>query len=245
MADRPILFSGPMVRALLDGCKTQTRRVFKPHGFNFYTHPVSGDRYEEHNREGITGCGPMRAFGYGEGLYGYLPYAPGDRLYVRETWAYWPLVGEHDRIDGCTYRATDEDDWENRMFDWIPSIHMPRWASRLTLIVTDVRVERLQDISAADAMAEGVVWREPTEADFEWAKSYAEECGSPVDMEGVWTVPGAKGPANGDVWGCTPEQSYRFLWDSINGAGAWDKNPWVVAVSFEVIRGNIDILGGN
>ena len=228
MADRPILFSAPMVRALLDGRKTQTRRVFKPHGFNFYTHPVSGDRYEEHNREGITGCGPMRAFGYGEGLYGYLPYAPGDRLYVRETYAYWPLVGEHDRIDGCTYRATDEDDWENRMFDWIPSIHMPRWASRLTLIVTDVRVERLQDISEADAQAEG---RAPC--------IHCGDCG--------WVN---SGPDGG--WQCTeylcgaPDgEWYADLWDSINGAGAWNKNPWVVAVSFEVIRGNIDILGGN
>ena len=218
MADRPILFSAPMVRALLDGRKTQTRRVFKPHGFNFYTHPVSGDRYEEHNREGITGCGPMRAFGYGEGLYGYLPYAPGDRLYVRETYAYWPLVGEHDRIDGCTYRATDEDDWENRMFDWIPSIHMPRWASRLTLIVTDVRVERLQDISEADCIAEGI-----------------ERHGR---FYGVHD-------ADWDDAHLSAVAAYKLLWNTINGVGAWDKNPWVVAVSFDVTPCNIDILGGN
>ena len=237
MTDRPILFSAPMVRALLDGRKTQTRRVFKPHGFNFYTHPVSGDRYEEHNREGITGCGPMRAFGYGEGLYGYLPYAPGDRLYVRETWAYWPLVGEHDRIDGCTYRATDEDDCANRLFDWIPSTHMPRWASRLTLIVTDVRVERLQSISEADAIAEGIERVDYAGDDPAYAGTFG--------WKSYETCPDGTPHPHAVVPNQSPVTSYRELWNTINGAGAWDKNPWVVAVSFDVTPCNIDKIGGN
>lgn len=217
MADRPILFSAPMVRALLDGRKTQTRRPFKPRGFEFYTHPTSGDRYNEYRpyRDGtwdgsrIVGSGPMQAFGWGEGLYSYLPYAPGDRLYVRETWRTLQKVDclkpklLMDDVDKIDYRADGYP--RNPLWAWGKNrvaIHMPRWASRLTLTVTDVRVERLNDCSEVDAIQEGVTLVE---------ESYED-----------------------------PVEAYAALWDSINGAGAWEANPWIVAITFTVEQRNID-----
>ena len=155
MKERPILFSAPMVRALLAGTKTQTRRIFKP---DRMTWDANG-RYTTYAMRGgelsTTGSGPFKPSSW---LH-YCPYGqPGDRLWVRETFA---------RIDGQT-RPWIETDYQatythgDRLGDtlgikkrWTPSIHMPRHASRITLEVTGVRVERLQDISEADAIAEG------------------------------------------------------------------------------------------
>ena len=155
MNERPILFSAPMVRALLAGTKTQTRRIFKPERMTW----DANGRYTTHAMRGgelsITGSGPFKPSSW---LH-YCPYGqPGDRLWVRETFA---------RIDGQT-RPWIETDYKatythgDRLGDtlgikkrWTPSIHMPRHASRITLEVTGVRVERLQDISEADAIAEG------------------------------------------------------------------------------------------
>lgn len=124
MKARPILFQSDMVRAILDGRKTQTRRVVKPQPQGFDAHKMD------------WGC----------------PYGqPGDLLWVRETvWI---------ESDGTpVYRADGEflDGWTQRGLRWRPSIHMPRWASRLTLRVTGVRVQRLQEISCADAACEGM-----------------------------------------------------------------------------------------
>ena len=156
MKESPILFSAPMVRALLAGTKTQTRRIFKP---DRMTWDANG-RYTTYAMRGgelsTTGSGPFKPSSW---LH-YCPYGqPGDRLWVRETFA---------RIDGQT-RPWIETDYQatythgDRLGDtlgikkrWTPSIHMPRHASRITLEVTGVRVERLQDISEADAIAEGV-----------------------------------------------------------------------------------------
>lgn len=124
MKERPIILSGPMVRAILAGAKTQTRRVVKPQAMGQW--------------------GPVVPCPYGR---------PGDRLWVREAWR--PVHGGYSDL-GARYRA----DFERDQTVWRPSIHMPRWASRITLEVTGVRVERLQDISEADAQAEG---------SFEWA----------------------------------------------------------------------------
>ena len=155
MKEKPILFSGPMIRAILANTKTQTRRIFKP---DRMTWDANG-RYTTHAMRGgelsITGSGPFKPSSW---LH-YCPYGqPGDRLWVRETFA---------RIDGQT-RPWIETDYKatythgDRLGDtlgikkrWTPSIHMPRHASRITLEVTGVRVERLQDISEADAIAEG------------------------------------------------------------------------------------------
>ena len=139
MKERPILFSGPMVRAILEGRKTQTRRVIKPqptsdHGLVF---------------EGIA-PGKFGAVSDGEIT---CPYGTiGDRLWVKET----HHVRDAGYVDGTgrdiVYKADDED----FPYGWTPSIHMPRWASRINLEITGIRVERLQDISEEDAKAEGV-----------------------------------------------------------------------------------------
>lgn len=240
MTDRPIIFSAPMVRALLDGTKTQTRRMLNPQPtaeaasirqiatdkatgapvFNFYN--KSRD--------------PIYAIPCKHGLLGaFIPrYAVGDRLWVRENWLvdhtncmsgpYLPPQGmtHGELVENAFlhFAATDEpNNWEAEKPRWKPSIHMPRWASRLTLIVTDVRVQRLQEISEEDAIAEGVV-------------KVRGSChvikGFDYDLAGLCH--------NSAI---TP---FAKLWNHINGPEAWDANPWVVAVSFDVHHGNIDQL---
>lgn len=159
MTDRPILFSAPMVRALLDGRKTQTRRVLKPQPGGGYT-----AWQDEDTKEWFTS-------GYGEaGDWGPLAvrFRRGDRLWVRETWQCFPAgsglpvdilytadqtYGRVALTDASALQAADRlmCDADTRR----PGIHMPRWASRLTLTVTDVRVQRLQECSAEDCAAEG------------------------------------------------------------------------------------------
>lgn len=135
MTDKPILFSGPMVRAILDGRKTQTRRII-----------TRSNLMEWDGKE-------MRPIPVG--------FAPGDRLWVRETWqglSYGDYLPTKSQVCDLRYAATDmlrDADKDVRGYPWRPSIHMPRWASRLTLIVEDVSVQRLQDITEADAQAEG------------------------------------------------------------------------------------------
>lgn len=168
MADRPILFSAPMVRALLDGRKTQTRRVLKPQPnardfrcttpetARWFHDPVRGGMWIA---DGVT-VGPFKS------------PSPGDRLWVREAWDFLPC-GQPGKKDNCdiVYWATGSNEKRSAPLEFNPmlygkekirpSIHMPRWASRLTLTITDVRVERLQDISGRDAVAEGVQSRLP------------------------------------------------------------------------------------
>lgn len=212
MADRPILFSAPMVRALLAGTKTQTRRTLKPQpvtavtGFQtvFSDHP-----YFEAT---VNGAPLVAAFPAGHGLlsaYPPLRYAIGDRLWVRETWTAkmvhgWTIA---DARSGryqtqLVYRADGADSIDG----WWPAIHMPREFSRITLTVTDVRVQRLQDISTGDAEAEGAL-----------VPPYSSE------FAAVHAVP-----------------MYQAIWEGINGLGSWDANPWVAAYTFSVALGNID-----
>lgn len=207
MTDRPILFSGPMVRALLDGRKTQTRRI------------VKGVPLQWLDDSGFT---PAYVADPGNAL---CPYGvPGDRLWVREShyltdngdeefavYAADPAeVGRH-LVEVASLEAAHRDiDW-SRHRKLRPSIHMPRWASRLTLAITDVRVERLQDISEADAEAEGV--REPSLG--EWVST------------GLGEVPRDR---------CAPVTAFAALWEAINGPDSWAANPWVWAVTFEVER---------
>lgn len=210
MVDRPILFSAPMVRALMAGTKTQTRRVLKPSAKhvaewspNLSLCPsarIAGDLIAfDHPLGGPSTCIPLR-------------FSTGDRLWVKETswiapvgWTDSPVNPMGPYRQEVAYAADDRSGYtKEAAWDYQiklrPSILMPRWASRLTLIVTDVRVERLQDISEADARAEGI----------------------------------SISPKYSAVIG------YETLWNLINGKGAWDANPWVVAVSFEVKLGNID-----
>lgn len=142
MKERPILFSGEMVRAILDGRKTQTRRIYKPKsGF-----PREDGEITPTSAEQWTEFGPCP---YGQ---------PGDRLWVREAWNQsgmgWRSPGYG--LGRMHYRADPDHGWQDYWGKWRSPIHMPRWASRLTLEITGVRVERLQEISNADCWAEGM-----------------------------------------------------------------------------------------
>lgn len=225
MTDRPILFSAPMVRALLDGRKTQTRRMLKPEPFidamgNFCAMDRKGKLWNYGQRVDGTPCLDH----YTEKC---VRFAKGDRLYVRETFS-GPAdqatmsPGEWSVGEPIWYWADgspSEGDWTKPK----PGIHMPRWASRLTLTVTDVRVQRVQECSEADCIAEG-----PPEVN-----------NDPRTISGElqpMVVPEPEKP-----WRrMTPRAWYHELWDAINGAGAWDANPWIVAVTFTVDRRNID-----
>ena len=197
LTDRPIIFSAPMIQALLAGRKTQTRRLIRLGKGEW----IENGEIWAHFDDGPDAL-PK-------------PYRPGDRLYVREAHAFGPLDPPP-----VIYRATAEDDgWEvGPDARWRPSIHMPRCASRLTLTVTEVRVQRLQEISAADSIAEGV---------------QCETCT-------------AMGQSACHERGCFASiDSYRTLWNSLHGPDAWATNPWVVAVSFTVQHGNIDAVKAN
>ena len=211
---RPILFSPPMIRALLEGRKTQTRRIIKPQpqpNDGKGLHPVR----PYHTPQGKW-TWVLAATGHGDGTSGeYCPYGQaGDLLWVRESYA-------PKRVDGSPhvplYRAdhpTDDRVPGQYGRPWKPSIHMPRYASRLSLEITDVRVQRLQDISEEDAIAEGI---------------QVDECGHTVH--------------EGDdiAWG-SAKGAFAELWESIHGDGSWAANPWVWVLAFNVHHGNVDKL---
>lgn len=200
MTTRPILFSAPMVRALLAGRKTQTRRIVRrqpPAGWDravWYAAPVMGwtpDR-EPSSRWHKERC----------------PYGvEGDALWVKETFAYRDR--EYHPEGGYWYAATD--DYEGKS---VSPLFMPRWASRITLRVTSVRVERLQAISESDAKAEGV-----------------DEMDGMVDDAAICRAAKAAG-----VMVESRAAQFGALWDSINGKRApWASSPWVWVVGFEVV----------
>ena len=220
MADRPIIFSAPMIRALLEGRKTQHRLIIKPApeygGPGRSRDPQNWadlDAWGWENHE--TGGWDLLS----EGYTGRIHYAPGDRLWAREAFITGFDMNDDGRAIGdrkVWYRATDrgltwyDPDTETTIDNppWKSSIHMPRWASRITLTVTDVRVQRVQEISAADAIAEGIA---PA------ANSMTIDCDT-----------------------LNPRDNFASLWTSIHGPGAWDANPWVAAITFTVRNGNID-----
>jgi hypothetical protein len=200
---RPILFSGPMVRAILEGRKTQTRRIVKPqpdeNGLSFMKNAPLDWREDVHG-PWLQWKGETPG---GDTWNGPTPYLPGLNLWVRET----HLFRASGRV--VDYRA-DIDPVEAAGFGamyggWKPSIFLPRWASRINLEVTGVRVERLCDISEEDAIAEGI---DPPIGSL-WSNYVQPKhaCGSAV-------------------------QSYHSLWDSINGHESWDANPFVWVVTF-------------
>ena len=186
MSDRPILFSGPMVCALLEGRKTQTRRVLKPEPYEYIGRwwiidSVSGDCHLDDWVAGRSGSGPR--------------YVVGDRLWVREAWqglSFGDYLPTKSRVCDLRYRATDplgEIDKSVRGYPWRPGIHMPRWASRLTLTVTDVRVERLQDISGHDAVAEGAcefAVTPPYPEDLDEARVHFSTLWNSINGPGAW-----------------------------------------------------------
>lgn len=222
MKEYPILFSAEMVRAILEGRKTQTRRVAIPRHDDKkpceHWMPSNDrqfmQRHCEHGSEG-HGC----------------PYGvPGDRLWVRETWGVGcrphPMHGwvdgieyradvayleDHDTLDLYTPKTPDAFEYDSIKPGWHPSIHMPRWASRITLEITDIRVERVRDITEEDARAEGV-------------------------NTIPYMLPGENGIGLGLDSICKPR--FKVLWNSINskrGYG-WDVNPYVWVIGFRRIE---------
>jgi len=228
MKERPILFNDEMVRAILEGRKTQTRRAMKPQPITYEERRVgncfiiecqtekgyfSGGGGEDTTRA----CFAARHCPYGE---------PGDRLWVREAFCELRPEHYHDRgpahmltnrygpikRNGCEYRAGTIDKSGDRErcreelgYKWTPSIHMPRWASRITLQITGVRVERVQEISEEDAKAEG-----------------AQE----MHLDNL-----------GQTWK-TYQRGFESLWDSINsGDKSWAANPFVWVIEFRRVEG--------
>lgn len=224
--ERPILFSGPMVRAIMEGRKTQTRRIVSPQPEVMYEYPSQPELLEFLHPE-TSGTYSRESFARNCCKFGLV----GERLWVRESFCQLRREHYHDgskpreafmdvynRVNGCAYAAdtqpgTDGDDIRKEYgYKWTPSIHMPRWASRITLEITDVRVERLNDLSEADAIAEGI---EP--------------------VRKIWKLYGKRQPGTADATG-QPRKSYVSLWEAINGPESWAENPFVWVVQFRRIE---------
>jgi hypothetical protein len=231
--ERPILFSGPMVRALLDGSKTQTRRVVKPargRPIDFLGGGLKGG--SDWNNPGCWGYefddGWVLLKNDADSFQYPCPYGqPGDRLWVRENGWERPLRTPKDMQEGADtwepyyfdadiLSRGDVDEFKQWGFKRRPSIFMPRWASRITLEITGVRVERLQDISAADALSEGI------------KITVDRETKVPLMRLTGKFPPALYIKGNGLVIA-----EYASLWETINGAGSWAANPWVWVVEFK------------
>ncbi|PMQ16747.1 hypothetical protein [Janthinobacterium sp. AD80] len=217
MKEGPILMNGAMVRAVLDGSKTQTRRVVKLQRLagNHFSGGAAGVEFDGFRipREGGPSPARFSAEAAGGGAYIseeiHCPHGqPGDRLWVRETWycdhfevQKGPYMEVPEARDLLVYRADGEHPYEAEQPIWRPSIHMPHWASRILLEIVSVRVERLNDCSDADARAEG--------------------------------TPGGHGVIPSYNYNATPSEHYSHMWEAINGAGSWAANPWVWVIEFE------------
>ncbi|MCU2457584.1 hypothetical protein N8Q46_04125 [Enterobacter hormaechei subsp. hoffmannii] len=231
MKERGMIFNGEMVRAILDGRKTQTRRIMK--------NQPAGDYPDTPALIRSVGNGFQWYGHYGESSIFNCPFgAVGDRIWVRETWGVvsheldedgriqpWspdrPATAIHEMPFGNGYYSGhaiyaadgeftwgDDDGYEDGRSCWKPSIHMPRAACRILLEVTGVRVERLNSISQEDAQAEGM---ELTG----WRPTYSDP------------------DSGGEVW--TPYDNFAQLWESIYGEESWKANPWVWVIEFKVV----------
>lgn len=197
MTERGMIFNGEMVRAILDGRKTQTRRPANPSTANLLD---------------LQGQFPHKKYNIS------CPFgAVGDRIWVRETWAEAGASAPDLKLYRANYPAHVPTHYENvppaEDVRWTPSIHMPRWASRITLEITGVRVEQLKSITEEEARSEGVARL----------------------RDGFWKhyLPG---------WTqhqLSARGSFATLWDSIYGSGEWDRNPWVWVIEFKRIEGDV------
>lgn len=217
MKERPILFSSGMVQAILEGRKTQTRRVIKPQP---NSKQIQGNGGRAYTTDHIPVHGIQSPYG-----------EPGDLLWVRETFRWFDALLETD-MEGVysvwQYKASTE---EPEDYTWKPSIHMPKEASRIWLRVKDVRVERVQDITSRGALMEG------------YPVSSINDLYDKDVLEGIKELPEDKRTMALRLTptkkhnSLTPKDWFSELWDSINakrGFG-WKENPWVWCVSFEVL----------
>lgn len=230
--ERPIIFSGPMIRAIIEGCKTQTRRAMKSKWFElcekydhlryneFNYHKAEGGRYE-------SGSGPFDPSNQDHQRHAcsFNPYGQvGERLWVREAWRLENDTNPNGLTVSKYVTADSRDHWRVAPKEFLQSykgelrgrtnspIHMPRWASRLTLEITDVRVQRLNSISGADAEAEGI----PTHvAEYTFRKCYRD-----VNERESKRL-----------------EYFRDTWEKINGKNhPWEANPWVWAITFKAVK---------
>lgn len=235
MKERPVIFNGEMVRAILDGRKTQTRRVMKVQPSDHFS-PINMGLELDYSarwytpsiedKDGYLQPAKKQVFGVASEDEGYsCPFGQvGDRLWVREAYqgplfnfdqmeTYLEDTSKFERPEFCEYRADggrtpeyyDADD--NLRHGWKPSIHMPRWASRITLEINAVRVERLNSIGDVEAMREGIQnLTTCSHADF--------------------GIPGAVNAQH-------PVRAFQLLWESIYGVDGWEANPWVWVIEFK------------
>lgn len=238
MKTKPILFSTEMVQALQDGRKTQTRRVVKFGKEIFTTDIVNPSFTTDPFMVHFKAPGDLTA------LCGLpCPYGqPGDVLWVRETYREYLKPDEfgypdvNNRVieyradnpgdiylfDGDGFQEFNKDGSE-KFIPWKPSIHMPKAAARIFLKVVSVRVERLQDISEADAVAEGLAMQSKDNG-ITYKFGIPDRDGLPGTCDNGWAW---------SDWDQNPVESYKSLWQSINGPESWDANPWVWVVEFE------------
>lgn len=239
--ERPILFSAPMVNAILAGNKTQTRRIVKPQPDIVANLGTLVARYTPDD-ERLGRLGQVIPCPYGQ---------PGDWLWVRETWQYYDWTEEGEPCirfaadNATTWPEPGTEEWSDRLADvwevlsrdnnfnidnrardrrWRPSIHMPRWASRITLEILSVRVERLQEISEADAIEEGISCYDVIIGSY-YVNGHIEEHADRFFFEGC-----------DDEGFDDSVDAYAALWESINGAGSWHANPFVWVVSFKRVE---------
>lgn len=264
-----MIYSPPMVRAHLAGWKTQTRRLLSPHNVRLYAHGIGQSNLVKPSKEllasALEEAADMRLV---EGVVlwtakalpyqnadrtnwqGAVIYEPGDRLWMRERFRFF-ACGDDCEVtyfaDGSVMQSGPNsgevpDESLVGYFKMVdrsraagggvnyPSIHMPRWASRLHMLVTDVRIQRLQDISEADCIAEGPRVKG-------WAQFGAGRWGDkPSSLDGVMVHTDQE-----HVY-ATPRCWYRELWQSLHTKPGerWDDNPWVLALTYDVLKGNID-----
>lgn len=253
LKERPILFSGDMVRAILDGRKTQTRRIIKD-----YPEPGTYEQYPFRDFIFDEGRAWIKVHnGDNAGFWIPCPYGqPSDRLWVRETWAEMCKVADDfycsladSKIDEIhhkeehhyfEYKADTGDKYPGGWPEeeakgnpdvprWKSPLFMPRAASRITLEITNIRVERLQDITEEDAIREGVECPEFEREDHDF--KICPQCGGTR----LYTSGGLEGARfDTDCMKCdTNKKRFRHLWESIKGESSWDLNPWVWVIEFK------------
>lgn len=215
MIERGMIFNGEMVRAILDGRKTQTRRIMAPQ-------PADDIERSAFPNPDAIGWKSSLKHKYGSTTAHFCPFgAIGDRIWVRETFRVHSRATD---VATLVYKASERNSWTEQTHrvpvavcnkpatpeKWTPSLHMPSWASRILLEITDVRVERINSISQEDAQAEGL---ELTG----WRPTYSDP------------------DSGGEVM--TPYDNFAELWSSIYGDESWQANPWVWVIEFKRVEG--------